>query len=378
MTILDRYLLVLFFKIFLICLISFIGLFMVIHMSTNLDELAEHGEEAGGTGKVVLDFYLPRALDIFDRTAGILILIAAIFSLGLIERRREMTAVQSAGIPKSRLVRPIIFASLLIIGISIVNREFWIPQVREDLVKTPRNWNDDGAVTFNVQKDPATGLLIRGGELFVKDKKIIQPDIQLPIYLHETIGKIGAEYATIEPANEMRPAGLYMHQVFVPEKIADVESIQFNDRTIVYTSKDHSWLRPRQCFIAVDVDAKEMAYGKQLARYATLPEMMESLRKPRMWFGHRQQVDVHARILRPFMDLTLLLLGLPLAIGRTGQNVFTSTGFCLLIVIVVQVSSVVFHSLGSLSLIKPAALSAWLPVLVFFPLAILAMRKLKS
>ena len=40
MTIFDRYLLILFSKIFMICFISFTGLYFVIHMFTNLDELS--------------------------------------------------------------------------------------------------------------------------------------------------------------------------------------------------------------------------------------------------------------------------------------------------------------------------------------------------
>ncbi len=51
MTIVDRYLLVLFFKIFLICLISFTGLFIVVHLFTNLDELVEAAEQNGGSGE---------------------------------------------------------------------------------------------------------------------------------------------------------------------------------------------------------------------------------------------------------------------------------------------------------------------------------------
>lgn len=379
MTIVDRYLLRLFFKIFLICLLSFLGLFIVVHLFTNLDELIEAADENGGLANMLYEFYGPRTLDVFSRTAGVLVLISAIFSLSMMQRRREMTAIEAAGISKARLVRPIFIAAIFVLGISVVNREAWIPQVKDRLVRTPANWHNTGTVPMNFQKDDQSGILIRGDQLIIDKQMISNPDLQIPVYLDDNVSSIRASWGVISEATNRRPAGLLLQGVKLPENPLEMSSMKSSDdRVVVYSPRDYGWLQPTQCFVACDLNVQEMAFGKQLANYSTLQEMMASLRKPRLWFGHGQQVQVHARILQPLLDLTIVMLGLPLVISKTDRNIFTAAGFCLLVVIVVQLTVEGCHSLGTYSLIKPAALAAWLPVIFFFPLAVLSMRSLKN
>jgi len=378
MTIVDRYLLILFFKILLICLISFAGLFVVIHLFTNLDEFVDASETNGGLPRLLFEYYGPRVLDIFSRTAGVLVLISAIFALSMMQRRREMTAIEAAGIPKSRLVRPILMAAIVVLGLSVVSRELWIPRVKDRLVRTPANWRDGGRIPMNFQKDHFSGLLIRGQEILMEQNRITEPDIQIPIHLNDTISRIHGSIGVIEPAKQQRPAGLWMYKIDIPENLMEMPSMKMDGKTIVYSPRDYKWLQPDQCYVVCTLDAKEMAYGKQLSSYATLQEMMASLRKPRLWFGHRKQVEVHSRILLPFLDLTVILLGLPLVISKADRNIFTAAGFCLLVVIVVQLTTLACNSLGAFSLIRPAALAAWIPIIVFLPLAILSLRRLKS
>ena len=94
MTIVDRYLFFLFLKTFLICFLSFAGLFVIVHLFSNLDELTEIGK-AQGWGSLFYEFYIPRIAEMFDKTAGILTLVAAIFSVSLLQRRREIDCHRS-------------------------------------------------------------------------------------------------------------------------------------------------------------------------------------------------------------------------------------------------------------------------------------------
>ena len=117
MTIFDRYLAILFFKILVICFFSFAGLFVVIHVFTNLDEVGAIVDQPGGFEKIFFEYYGPQVMDLFNRMSGILILISAIFSVSLMQRRREFaTAIEAAGVTKARVVRPVIFASIFIVG----------------------------------------------------------------------------------------------------------------------------------------------------------------------------------------------------------------------------------------------------------------------
>lgn len=378
MTIVDRYLLFLFLKIFFVCFLSFSGLFIVVHLFSHLDELIALAE-VNGWATVFYEFYLPRVAQLFDKTAGIMTLVAAIFSVSLLQRSREMTAIEAAGITKSRILRPIFVMALIIVGLTIVNREVWIPKVKDRLVREPQTWNDDGQIDMMVQEDLASGVVLRGDQLFLGERRVSEADAQLPSSLNADVPRIISNWAIVEPATDEHPAGLWFFQVAKPDNLLLVPSLKSEDgEVLLYTPRDYDWLGPGECFVACDFSVEQMAYGNKLASFKTTPEMIADLRKPKRSFGNRLQVGLHSRLLKPILDLTLLMLGLPMVIGGVERNLFVSAGTCFWIVGAVQLTTIACHTLGATSLIRPAAMAAWLPVAIFLPFAIVAMRKLKN
>lgn len=377
MTIVDRYLFFLFLRTFLICFVSFAGLYIVIHMFSNLEDLADIAKEDGWP-KLFQEFYLPRIAELFDKTAGITTLVAAIFSISLLQRRREMTAIEAAGITKARILRPVFLSAIVIIGLTIANRELVIPKVKDRLVRTAQRWNHQGQIDFTVQEDLDSGIVLRGDQLFIDERRVSEADIQVPVSLSSDVSRIHADWGIVEPANQMHPAGIWLHQVQLPDDLESLSSLQNEDgETIVFFPVDQNWVTAGQCFVRCNFEVEQMAYGNKLANYQTTPAMMRELRKPRKWFGHNQQINVHTRILQPVLDMTLLMLGLPLVIGGIERNVFVSAGIVFWVIAAVQLTSLACYSLGASSVIRPAAMAAWIPVGIFLPLAIVAMRRLK-
>ena len=132
--ILDRYLLRQFVQTFLICFLSLTGLYVVIDGFANLEEFIDFGRKQGGLLKVMGEYYAYRSLSFFDTMSPILSLIAAMFTVTWIQRHNELTAIEAAGIPKSRVIRPVIGAAIVISVIAaVVNRELIIPNVRHHL-----------------------------------------------------------------------------------------------------------------------------------------------------------------------------------------------------------------------------------------------------
>jgi lipopolysaccharide export system permease protein len=377
MTIVDRYLLLLFLKIFLVCFMSFTGLFIVIHLFSNLDELAALSKQYGWA-TLMWEFYGPRAVEVFDKTSAVWTLVAAVFAVSLMQRRREMTAIEAAGITRSRILRSIFVCALVIIGLSVIAREIVIPKVKNQLVRTPQNWSDQGNIPMGVYHDLETGMKIRGTNLSLLENKINDPDVQLTTEISRELPRITALWATVVAESGDRPAGLLFNGVTKPENISEYGSLKLNGDTVVYLPSDQDWLEPSQCFVVSDIDLEQAAYGSKLAAYDSLPEMIQNLRKPRLWFGNNQQIKVHSRLLQPFLDLTLLLLGLPLIITRADKNVFVSAGLCFLVVGLFQVAMIASSSLGSYNLIQPASLAAWLPVILFVPFATVAIYRIDS
>ena len=376
MTILDRYLLFLFLKIFLICFASFVGLFLVIHLFSNLDELAALAEPSGGWLQLLSD-YVPRIAELFDKSAAVLVLISAIFAVNMMQRKRELLAIEAGGVTKLRAIRPIIAAAPCIIGLTVVNREIVIPTLKHQLVHTPQNWMDKGKADMLVQQDAKSGIRFRGEKILLSEKTITEPSVQLPSTFGARVNRLNAESASFESANETHPAGIRLKKVTQPTTLAGFRTVLLDQEPVIIAPTEAQWLEEDELFIVSDVSMEQAAFGNRLSLYRTTPEMMKAVRQPRTWFGNNQKVGLHVRILQPFLDLTLLLLGLPLAMSNSDRNIFVAAGVSFAVVGAVSIVTLGAQTLGTYNLIQPAALSAWIPLLVFGPLAVLTVSRLR-
>ncbi|HCK41420.1 MAG TPA: hypothetical protein DHW22_07275, partial [Planctomycetaceae bacterium] len=102
---------------------------------------------------------------------------------------------------------------------------------------------------------------------------------------------------------------------------------------------------------------------------ASTQELVTELSNPSTDLDTNVRVAVHSRLMRPISDATLLMLGLPLMFSRRQRNVFLSIGICLLVAVAFSLVSLACQSLGGLNLLRPT-LAAWLPILVFLPVAV--------
>ncbi len=379
MTIVDRYLLLQFLKIFFICFVSFAGLYVVIHMSTNLDEVVEIAGRPGGVTTLAADFYGPRVLDFFNRTAGILILVAAVFAIAMMQRRRESTATEAAGITKFRLVRSIVFAAIVIIAMAAVCREIYIPHYKATLVRSLTNWTDSGTVAMHQVKDLETGILVKGEKLILNESRISNIQLTLPRRISTEYLDLKADFGVVLANNNEldRPAGVLLQVNIEPAKILDSADIRSDQGdVVVFTPVSNAWLKPTEVFVVCDLDVDEIAYGENLSQYSSLVEMIESLKRPSNRFGLGDQVAIHSRIIQPFLEFTLLLVGLPVVICNPNRNIFLGAAICMIMIMGIQAVSAACQSLGGYGMIQPAALAAWIPIFVFFPFSAFSIRKL--
>src|SRR2546423_12428292 len=132
-TIIDRYMLLQFVQVLIICLLSLIGLYIVIDAFSHLDHFIEYAGKHGNLLKIMAEYYLYRSMAFFDRTSGVLTLIAVMFTVTWIQRHHEMTALLSAGISRTRDLRPVLLAAVLVSLGAGANREIIMPSIRDQL-----------------------------------------------------------------------------------------------------------------------------------------------------------------------------------------------------------------------------------------------------
>jgi len=365
----DRYVLRSFLKVLLISFFSLTGLFIIVDLFGNLDEFLSYAERQGSLFAVLLDYYGPRVFSFFDRTSSLLALLAVIFTITWLQRRNEMTALMAAGIPKSRFVLPLILATMGISGIGVVNREVVLPRVRDKLTRNAQDWLGDHAKRFDPRYDYETGILLSGQATRAVEHAILQANFRLPATLSQFGRQLAAAQAKYLPADSRHPGGYLLRDVTQPTDLTKIHSAVVGQREVILTPRDHQWLRPNECFVVSNITFQHLTAARAWTQYSSTFELIRALRNPSLDYSASTRVTVHARLVQPLLDITLLLLGLPLVLTRGSRNMFVAAAQCLLLVAVFYVVILLFQVMGNNTYLVSPSLAAWCPLFIFGPIA---------
>jgi lipopolysaccharide export system permease protein len=371
----DRYVLRLFLRVLVICFLSLTGLYIVIDAFTHLDELLDIAKQHGSLPGLLGEYYGARVLAFFDRTSALMTLIAATFVATNLQRSNELAALMAAGVPKARVVAPLIAAAAVIAVVAAVTREVGIPAVRDQLMRNTRDWDGRAEKRVDPRYDNRTDILIAGQHTVAAEECIIQPTFRRQPNLGEFGLQLSAEKAFYRRPEPGRPGGYLLVGVQIPKELSDVASFHLHDSPVVLGPRDTPWLEADQCFVVSDVSFAQLAAGNAWRQYSSTADLIVGLHNPSLDLAADVRVMVHARLLQPFLDMTLLCLGLPLVLARQQRNVFVASGTCVLVVAAFVLVMMACHAAGGSYLISPA-LAAWCPLLIFAPLARLSLDSL--
>ena len=376
MTIIDRYLVALFVKVVVISFISLAGLYVVIDGFNNLDEFISHGKKSeDGIVWVVASYYGPRVLQFFDKTTGIIAMIAVIFAIAMLQRSNELLALMAAGISPARVIMPLLVAAGVVSGLGVANREFGLPQVRNGLAKNAQDWLGEASRKCTPRYDIRNDILISGKSTRAKQREIESPQFRLPPELATWGRQITAASAFQQPANSDHPAGYLLTGVKQPANLAQLRSQPLRGERVLYSPADTPWLKSGECFVVSVVSFEQLTVGGAWRQYLSTWELITGLQNQSIEPGADVWVTLHARLIQPLLDISLVLLGLPLVLTRTSRNIFLAAGMCGGLVAVVYLVVLTCHGLGSNYLLDPLWAS-WIPLVLFGPIAYTLARPL--
>lgn len=373
----DRYALGLFFKLVLVCFVSLAGLYIVIDCFGNFQEFSTYGKKLeGGIFKVLAAYYGARLFWFFDLTAGVMAMVAGLFAVTWMQRANEMTALSAATIPPYRIVKPLAFAAAFVAALGVANREVCLPQIRERLAKNAQDWLGETAKPCRPMFDMQSGLLISGKFTFANEKRIEAPKFsQFPDELRSWGRQIIADNAYYQAATPQHPGGYLLRDVHQPANLAELKSLSLDGRPILYSPADSPWLQPGECFVASGVNFEQLTVGAAWQQYLSTGELVSGLRNRSLDYGANIRVILHVRLVQPFLDMALFFLGVPLVMARRNTNIFLAALMGVLLIGGFFAVTMFSHWLGANYLLSPA-LAAWLPLLIFGPLAFALSRPL--
>lgn len=375
MRIIDRYILGSFLRDYVISLGVLIGLYITLDMVVNVDELTT--QQSSGAGVLativgVLDYYAHQAFLIFTQLSGVIPVVAAAFTLARLGRNNEQTAILAAGVPLVRLAAPIMLtAAALNLVLLPINQELVVPSIVSKLNRERSRLAEEHVRSFPVKLLDEQGRLLSAAR-FVPAHAGKPPTME-GIDIIEADGDfrpqamISADRATWSEQrgewlldNGRRTTGLAPGQQRSPPAV--VESYRSN-------------LTPREMLL--------VRSGKLIELLSTA-EINRLLERPQV-YGSADLLRVkHARLAQLIMNVILVLLAIGSILTREPGQLRERVLVCFALVGLAMATIFVCQHLagrppaGSQYADAWPAVFAWVPIFLFFPLAVVMVDRVKS
>ena len=339
---------------------------MVFDIFTNFDDILSMDKE--NMIVAIGRFYFFKTFQFFDVLVSLLIMVSAMITLSTMIRHNEMIPLLAAGISQIRIIMPIIGAAVVVTFLAMACRELLLPNYLNDiLTKNPTEVGQDLGTPIDGMTDYRTGIKLRADKAFWKTQTISKPKFILPSELNQYERPLEAESAQYITATTDRPAGYLFKNITSPKELLQGKSLKHEEEAIVITPKDADWLEPTDCFVVSGITFNQIAGGEAWRTYGSTLELVQGARNPSLELGTRVYSVIHSRVTQPLLDITLLLLGLPIILTKSDRNVFKAIGIGSLLIIAFLAIQMISKEFG-ISYQHPV-MGAWFPLILFVPIA---------
>ena len=368
--VLDRYIARSFLYSYLLSFLVMVGLRILIDLFLNLDEFAERDrvtDQSRPTLEVlsnIFSYYGNHLFIYFSQMSGIIVLVAAAFTVVRMNRSREMTAIMASGLSLYRAIAPIVIVGLGLNLLLLIDQEVIIPRVADRLVRD----HDDavGNEPFTVwhftdrYNNVTTAHKYYPSEQKMEDVVILLRDDNLMV-----TGKIVAPSAIWD-----QQRGRW--------SLEDGMRVNRMEEGIGTFTREPTQLSTPIAFYDTDLTPSEIVL-RQTSQWLNLmsTRSLGKLSRRSEFVGRQDLAAIrHQRFTRPIVNMLLLLLGLPFVLDREGHSIWVRGALCVGVTGLFVVTIFICEQL-SYSQLSPIV-AAWLPVMIFGPISVLALDGIKT
>jgi len=365
--ILDRYIAKSFLTGYMISFFVLMGLRAVIDLFVNLDEFAKHsdlGMEA--VLRNIVTYYGLNLSLYFRDIAGVIIVVAATFSLGKMVRANELVAMIASGVSAKRIVTPILILAVLFTGLAVADQEFLIPSISDKLVRSAGDTGtkESYAVWFMTDEN---GSLICSQRYDAETQTLFYPTVitRKPTQnpgVWEVTGRISADQATYNAQTGawdlVNGFAVSSDSTAKPKPVAWYHAADLLPKEIA--------IRRKSGYTALMSSRQLMALAAQQTKIKDMAQLLS---------------QKHFRITDPIINLTMLMVSLPVLICRDPRTMksavvvsFALTAACFVVTFVCKMFATEVVFAGR---VMPE-LWAWLPVFIFLPIACIELDSMKT
>lgn len=345
MKVVTRYLAREFARMTAVCFGGFLVLYMVIDFVERSDEFFRNRAAAGE----IFLYYLYAGPNIALQISPVAVLLAVLITISLRARANEFTALFSGGIGLRQALAPVLVGCALLSVATLAAQETLVPlanrqareiarlRIRPGKIEAQfslnRYWVRGAGGILSAQVVDPVGRTLSGILYFELDREF------RPVRRIEARTALfrGEEYWELLDGSERSLTG-------------SLEAIPFRRRTFRFPETI-------QAFLDGETPPGEMTYA-QLSGY-----VKDS--RDRGYDVHRYEVDLHAKLSYPLLNVIVSLLAVPLALRSPRRGgVWRSIGTGMLIGFFCWITLSASLALGRKELLPPL-LAAWLPGILF-------------
>ncbi len=362
LTLIDRQMIRGYFKAYAVCLTSLLSLYIVVDLFTNLDSFAKPGQPLLITVGNITAYYGYNSFLIFDRLCEVIVLLAAMFTVALMQRNNEQVPLLSAGVSTRRIIAPVLGCACFMLTLAVLNQEFVIPRIADKLLLTRDDLSGEKPLQVHGKYDH-NGIHVMGEKAVRLGQKVYEFSVVIPEKFNGTMVRLQAREAKYEPTGPRSGRWELTRTETIPPDYND--SI---DKTLEQVDpgpaggKEGRWYLYTQDVDFDDLTRDSTTWFQRVSTWHLYDELenSDSAKVTPM------AVLFHQRLTRPIIGVLLVFLGLAVILRDQNRNVIISSGLCLVLCAVFFGAQYTCKMLGDNELLVPA-LSAWLPVIVFGP-----------
>ncbi|MFC1531982.1 LPS export ABC transporter permease LptG [Thermodesulfobacteriota bacterium] len=345
MNVLSRYFYREFLKLFILCQIIFLSLYLVIDFVQKIDNFVEADVSKG----VIFSYFFFKSPYITIQMIPVATLISIIVLFCLMKNNNEVMAMKACGLDVLRISQPIIIISLLISIFTFIFSELIVPYSSS---KSNEIWD------IEVEKQDPTRFY-GSDQIWYKSSNAIywirHFDNDRKIMQNPTFFFFDNDFRLIKRIDGKR--GIWKDGVWkieegiiqMAQKDGDYKSTKFHELLLKIAETPDTFVRRIK-------QPEDMSY-QQLKRYSDRV-------RSEGYDNTRYLVDMNIKVAFPFISLVLAILGIPIALllktGGIPLAVAIGVGLSFLYMVTMGIS----RSFG-LTGILPPLLSAWTANLVF-------------
>jgi len=367
----DRLVLRLWLRVFCICVAGFAILFVLADFFERIDNFIDHRSPVG----TVLRYYLFSLPEIVRLTLPVDVVLATLFTFGVMGRNNETIALLASGVSMVRIARPVVLVALLCVGFSALLAERVVPDCNARVSRIKR---------VEIEKRPPiddpirTDFKYRGANGYFYYVRLLDTRSQhmTGVVLHQTRdGRVvqRLDAATADWVGDHWEFHDGFRRTFQAERGPAADSLATSlgarpgDKTAPFhTTRVPDLEETPEALAHVEPDPNAMNYERL---HHQIEMVRESGGNPNDFI-----VSMYTKLSYPWTSLVLALLGIGLSAHKKKASMASGFGLTLVICFSYLAIEQIGAALGKNERLSPL-LAAWIANLVYSAVAIVLLTR---